>query len=511
MSRNAVVYARISQTSEESVSVERQTEAARSYAAARGWEVVGEFVDDGVSATRSRPEDRAGWRALLDSPADYQHVIFWKIDRLARSTLDFLNAHETLVKRGAALVAVEDPIDMSTAQGELFATILAAFARAEARSISARVTAARAHLLRNGRAVGGTIPYGYRNIDNPDGPGKVRAQDPATIDYLRLIVDRTVAGETLYSTQLHLDEIGAPTPTGKGKWNYNTIDRMVRNPILAGMTPANPGNDSKARGGEVLRDEVGLPVVDESLAIMSVDEWRAMVAALDTRASHQSRPWAMKGRTDPLLSGMVWCGEHDEPKRMYRGTTQGRESYSCSTTGTDPGCGQTFSGLTDLVVEEFLDRLGDAWRWSVVEEVREGGATRIPEIDRRLSELSAELASTEDDARADEIPGEIASLRALRRDLRQQNPTVTYRAVETDSTFGDAYEAAVHSGTVEARRAVLADALASVTVRRGAPGRRTRAQALARLSFEWKAEPTGGPLTPDEIAEIAEENETQRQ
>ena len=55
--RRCVLYARLSVTKEESVSIARQLQSCRRYAEARGWEVVGEFVDDGVSATANRPED----------------------------------------------------------------------------------------------------------------------------------------------------------------------------------------------------------------------------------------------------------------------------------------------------------------------------------------------------------------------------------------------------------------------------------------------------------------------
>ena len=61
--RRCAIYARISVATEESVSVERQIEAAEQYAAARGWKVVATFKDEGVSATHNKPEDRAGWRA----------------------------------------------------------------------------------------------------------------------------------------------------------------------------------------------------------------------------------------------------------------------------------------------------------------------------------------------------------------------------------------------------------------------------------------------------------------
>src|SRR4051794_2980540 len=66
VTRKVAIYARISISQDESVSLERQIAAAEQYSAARdGWEVVATFKDDGVSASHNKPEDRAGWRALL--------------------------------------------------------------------------------------------------------------------------------------------------------------------------------------------------------------------------------------------------------------------------------------------------------------------------------------------------------------------------------------------------------------------------------------------------------------
>ena len=112
---------------------------------------MGEFVDDGVSATKNRPDQRAGWRALLASPARFDVVLVWKSDRLARRVVDFHNAAEALNERGAGLAAVDGSIDLTTAQGRAFATIGATFAELEAATTSERVTAARDHMLRRGR------------------------------------------------------------------------------------------------------------------------------------------------------------------------------------------------------------------------------------------------------------------------------------------------------------------------------------------------------------------------
>ncbi|MCU1399854.1 MAG: hin, partial [Acidimicrobiales bacterium] len=183
--RRAVIYARLSISSEKSVSIERQVEACEAYAESRGWNVVGTFVDDGVSASKNKPEDRPQWSELLAAPQKYDTVIIWKLDRLARRTMDFLQAHETLQARNAGVVAVEDPVDMTTAQGRMFTTVLASFAEMEAASIGARVKDAQVKLLRSGRVVGGAVPYGWQTVPNPTGAGLVLAQDADRIGFVR--------------------------------------------------------------------------------------------------------------------------------------------------------------------------------------------------------------------------------------------------------------------------------------------------------------------------------------
>ncbi|WP_084776573.1 MULTISPECIES: recombinase zinc beta ribbon domain-containing protein [Micrococcus] len=189
-----------------------------------------------------------------------------------------------------------------------------------------------------------------------------------------------------------LDEIGAPLPRasqsrrrGTG-WSYSTVERLMRNPVLAGMAPYNPGNSHKERGSDVLRDEHGLPVVDPTVAVMTPSEWWAMVAALDSNDSPRAKPHALRSKTSALLSGLVWCGACDA--RMHRGTSNGRESYSC------PRCHQTISRIQDYVVEQFLWAKGEHVRWTPVREVYESGAAVLPEIEARLDELDAAFRSS---------------------------------------------------------------------------------------------------------------------
>ena len=339
--RRCVLYARLSVTKEESVSIARQLQSCRRYAEARGWEVVGEFIDDGVSATANRPEDRNGWAALLGT-TDFDAVIIWKVDRLARRVLDFLHADEALQKRGAGLIAVEDPIDMTSPQGRAFAVMLAVFGEMEAEAIRARVRAARAQLLKDGR----WVPYCYQSAPNPDGPGWVLVKDPARQPWLAEVVGKALGGATVNAITTWLTAEGAPLPegsitrrkSGATAWNRQTVDGILRNPVLAGMTPHNPGRPKSAKRADpfaVFRDEEGEPVVKDSLAVVSVEEFSVLQNLLDARSTPQARKRSEREPTSPFLSRVVRCDDCDV--FLCRGTNQKRPVLYC------PSCRQTMS------------------------------------------------------------------------------------------------------------------------------------------------------------------------
>jgi site-specific DNA recombinase len=471
-----VVYARISVSNDESVSIVRQVEACSKYAEARGWEVVAVVPDDGLSATHNKPEDRKGWREVLALQESYDAVVIWKLDRLARRVLDFLHADVALQARGAAVVCVEQPIDMTTAQGRAFATMLAVFAEMEADAISSRVRAARDYLLRNRRAVGGTVPYGYRNVENPDGAGFILAKDADTIDYVRGMAERALSGESIYSITKWLDEVGAPLPSASQKnrkrdgWHYSTVERILRSPVLAGMTPFNPGNESKVRGDGVLRDETGMPVVDGLVAILTTDERRKLLAVLDNRDSPQSRPRGGKRVTSPLLSGLATCG-HCECV-MHRGTTSGRPSLSC------PECYQTLTlaQLTNHIVARLLSERGDLRGYEVT-NLTEDNRAELADIEEAIGDVTAKLGR--DNADVSALLGQLEALKELRNKARTATPTrrnlrVKERVVRLE------WEAAQ---TDEERRSVLLGQLDALHIVRGRVGRYLDP---ARVQITWK-------------------------
>ena len=451
--RRVAIYARLSVTTEESVSIKRQLDSARQYAAARGWEVVLEESDDGVSATKNKPEERPGWRAILDSPEPFQAVVVWKVDRLARRVLDFLHADEALQARGAGIVAVEDPVDMTTPQGRAFATMLAVFGEMEAAAMSARVKAARKAIIAAGRRVGGRPPFGWMNVPNPDGPGVVLAKDPERIDVVERLARGALEGESLYSLTGWLETEGiAPRARNKRKsdnWHEASVETILRNPALAGLTPY---------AGDVLRDADGLPVVDESVAILSTAERRRLLAVLDERKRPGSRVYAAKSGTG-LLSGLIFCDSCDGP--LYRATAAGKYPYyRCQNKGCPRQVGVSRTAVEALVVERFLGAVGRLPVVAIEEVEGSDPAPLLADVEAAIAETVSEM--TDDDADVAALSERLASLKSLRSKARAEaDAAPQVRQVVTGETFEEAWNRAE---TDAARRDLLVSGLEEVVI-----------------------------------------------
>jgi DNA invertase Pin-like site-specific DNA recombinase len=141
------LYARVSTLNNQDP--EMQLAELREYAGRRGWQIIEEFTDQGVSGcTESRP---ALNRMMSDAcRRRFDAVLVWKIDRFGRSLKHLVNALAELAALGVAFVSLRDNLDLSTPSGRLMFQIIGAMAEFERALIQERVRAG----LRNARAKG---------------------------------------------------------------------------------------------------------------------------------------------------------------------------------------------------------------------------------------------------------------------------------------------------------------------------------------------------------------------
>src|SRR5713101_5937141 len=162
MTTRVAIYARVS-TTNHGQDVGLQTRELQQFAQARGWHLVGSYVDAGVSGSKdSRPELN---RLMADAHRRrFDVVCVWRFDRFARSVSHLLRALETFKALGIDFVSFSEQMDTSTPAGKMVFTVLGAVAELERSLIVERVRAG----MRNARAKGrriGRPPRTYLNQD----------------------------------------------------------------------------------------------------------------------------------------------------------------------------------------------------------------------------------------------------------------------------------------------------------------------------------------------------------
>jgi len=142
------IYARVS-TTNHGQDASMQTRELRDYCEQRGWTVVDEYVDMGISGAKDRRPELD--RLMADAhKRRFDAVAAWKFDRFARSVRHLLRALDTFRVLGVEFVGLSESLDTATPAGRMVFTVQGAVAELERSLIAERVRAG----LRNAKAKG---------------------------------------------------------------------------------------------------------------------------------------------------------------------------------------------------------------------------------------------------------------------------------------------------------------------------------------------------------------------
>lgn len=268
----AFIYAR--QSIDLSEGIDRQLERARRLAEQRGYRVVQEWVDNDTSASKSR--SKAAWPKMLEAlrAGEAGVVIAVDIDRLVRSLHDMLD----LMESGAAVLTVDGELDLTTADGEFRASMMASLARFETKRKSERQLRANEHRVSQGRPNPQRRRYGYES--------DMRTPREAEAAVVRQVFEAVAGRQSLRSLSKELNAQGFLTASGK-EWSPVRLREMVMRPYEGGFTYR----------GETIASDAVTPLVSVELA-----ETARAVLADPTRTT-------TPGPTvKHMASGLVFCG-----------------------------------------------------------------------------------------------------------------------------------------------------------------------------------------------------------
>lgn len=215
----AIAYLRLSKA-EDGHGIDVQRESLERFCERRGLTLVGVYVDDGASgrSTRKRP----GLAACIETvrSGEASAIVATRVDRLARSSLDFHKIIDAVQRAGGTLLFSEqESLSLDSPEGRMLVSILSSFAAFEADLISARTKAALAHVKRNGSRSG--RPIGNPNFVSIDEvtAGRILGLRATGLSYRRIAEQ--------------LNEEAVPTAQG-GRWHARTVFNIVARPPASG-------------------------------------------------------------------------------------------------------------------------------------------------------------------------------------------------------------------------------------------------------------------------------------
>jgi DNA invertase Pin-like site-specific DNA recombinase len=137
--KKIAIYARVSTDKQ---SCENQLIELRAVAERSGYEIVSEYIDEGISGAKSR-QDRPALNAMMKAATQrkFDLVMCWSIDRLGRSLQNLVEILNELQSLKVDLMFLQQGLDTSSASGRMMFSVFGALAEFERNLIRERVMA----------------------------------------------------------------------------------------------------------------------------------------------------------------------------------------------------------------------------------------------------------------------------------------------------------------------------------------------------------------------------------
>lgn len=226
----AVAYYRMS-TDKQEASIPAQREAVQKYAADNGYQILREYIDEGISgdATEKRHQFR---RMIADAEAagGFEAILCWDMDRFGR--FDSIEAGRWVYPLRANHVRLatvaQGEIDWTDFAGRMMYGIQTEAKHQYLTDLSRNVTRGMTRLAEQGKWPGGLPPIGYVVKD------KQLERGPAdAVALVRRLFREYERGKSLRGLAADLNGEGVLSPKGK-LWTANGIAGVLKNPVYVG-------------------------------------------------------------------------------------------------------------------------------------------------------------------------------------------------------------------------------------------------------------------------------------
>jgi site-specific DNA recombinase len=462
----AALYLRVStgRQAENDLSIPDQRRQAKGYCTSRGWEVVADYVEPGVSATDDkRPEFQRMVDAATTKPPSFDVILVHSFSRFFRDQFQLEFYVRRLAKNGVRLVSITQELG-DDPMSNMIRQIMALFDEYQSKENAKHTLRAMKENARQGFWNGSLPPIGYRIVEASEQHGhrtkKTLEIDPIQAETVRLIFRLAREGDGssgpmgVKSIAKHLNAAGIRTRDG-GRWGLGAVHNVLTRTTYIGRHRFN------AKFWKTRERKPDAEVVEMIVpAVIDAAEFEAVQALLKSRSPALTAPRIVSGPT--LLTGICFCAVCGKAMTLRTGKGGRYRYYTCSTKARqgETGCpGRTvpMDKLDRVVAEHIEHRLLQPKRLEQIlsgvldrrAERAERRSAHISALRKRASEADAKLKRLYDaiengiaDLADPMLKDRIAELKAIRDQARldaqraegaidRLGPSITPQALKT--------------------------------------------------------------------------------
>ena len=223
----AAIYSRVSteDQAKEGFSIAAQCKRLNAYCKARGWQVAGDYVDEGHSG---RSTKRPAYQRMMSEKDNWDVLVVLKMDRIHRNSKNFTSMMDSLKEWNKEFNSMQESFDTTTAIGRFVMDTIQRIAQLESEQIGERVKMGMTQKARKGKGVlGSGVPYGYVFHEHH----LVIVPDESMV--VQQIFDDYLALCSLQEIVDGLNSRGVPTKKGS-KWEKATVRNVLTSPLYSG-------------------------------------------------------------------------------------------------------------------------------------------------------------------------------------------------------------------------------------------------------------------------------------
>ena len=300
--KRVAIYARFSSDSQRSESIDAQLRACNSYASSKGWVVIKEYCDRGISGTSdNRPEFL---QMIDDSKAgNFEAIIVHKLDRFSRNVQQTIGYISELKDCGVELQSVIEQFD-DTPEGEFMRNTMSNISQFYSRNLAREVMKGLKENAYKATHTGGIPPLGLK-VNELTRKYEIEAKKAVVV---QKIYSMYIEGKTHPEIIKELNDCGYTNKLGKA-FTKNSILSILRNSKYVGEYVWNKSvakNSKGKRNGNKQKPESEIIRIPDAIpAIIDKDSFAKVQAIISARAKGEE---PRRRATTYVLSGLIKCG-----------------------------------------------------------------------------------------------------------------------------------------------------------------------------------------------------------